>query len=93
MTYLTAQKSDVFRSYNEGVFKGDQCIFMSPPPQFVPEQMQALFDWMNAAKEEVHQRILSSVFHYEFVCIHPFSDGNGRMTSPAPLRGSWKSWI
>ena len=26
-----------------------------------------------------HPLILSSVFHYEFVFIHPFSDGNGRM--------------
>src|SRR5699024_1421076 len=28
---------------------------------------------------EVHPLILSSVFHYELVFIHPFSDGNGRM--------------
>jgi len=27
----------------------------------------------------VHPLILSSAFHYEFVFIHPFSDGNGRM--------------
>lgn len=79
MTYLTVQESGVFRSHNEGVFKGDQCIFMAPPPHLVPEQMQALFEWMNSAKTEVHPLILSSVFHYEFVFIHPFSDGNGRM--------------
>ena len=34
---------------------------------------------MKKAKEKVHPLILSSVFHYEFVFIHPFSDGNGRM--------------
>ena len=79
MTHLTVQESGVFRSHNEGVFKGDQCIFMAPPPHLVTEQMQALFEWMNSAKTEVHPLILSSVFHYEFVFIHPFSDGHGRM--------------
>ena len=79
MTYLTVQESGVFRSHNEGVFKGDHCIFMAPPPHLVPGQMQALFDWMGSARAEVHPLILSSVFHYEFVFIHPFSDGNGRM--------------
>lgn len=29
-------------------------------------------------KDTLHPLILSSVFHYEFVFIHPFSDGNGR---------------
>ena len=79
MTYLTVQESGVFRSHNEGVFNGDRCIFMAPPPQLVPELMQALFAWMKNVRQEVHPLILSSVFHYEFVFIHPFSDGNGRM--------------
>ena len=34
---------------------------------------------MRSVKNDVHPLILSSVFHYEFVFIHPFSDGNGRM--------------
>jgi Fic family protein len=34
---------------------------------------------MQEARKTVHPLILSSVFHYEFVFIHPFSDGNGRM--------------
>lgn len=34
---------------------------------------------MNEAKDRVHPLILSSVFHYEFVFIHPFGDGSGRM--------------
>lgn len=79
MTYLTVQESGVFRSDNEGVFKGDRCIFMAPPPQLVPDQMDELFRWMREASATVHPLILSSVFHYEFVFIHPFSDGNGRM--------------
>lgn len=79
MTYLTVQESGVFRSHNESVFNGDRCIFMAPPPQLVPELMQALFAWMENVRQEVHPLILSSVFHYEFVFIHPFSDGNGRM--------------
>ena len=37
--------------------------------------MNELFDWMKEADGEVHSLILSSVFHYEFVFIHPFTDG------------------
>ena len=52
---------------------------MAPPPDMVPEMMQQLFLWMKQNKGRIHPLILSSVFHYEFVFIHPFSDGNGRM--------------
>ena len=60
----------------EGVFNGEECIFMSPPARRVPQLMNELFDWMNEVKDQVHPLILSSVFHYEFVFIHPFTDEN-----------------
>ena len=34
---------------------------------------------MKEVKDQMHPLILSSVFHYEFVFIHPFTDGNDRM--------------
>lgn len=52
---------------------------MAPSPQLVPDHMQGLFKWMNESQNEIHPLILSSVFHNEFVFIHPFADGNGRM--------------
>ncbi|MGM9912387.1 Fic family protein [Floccifex sp.] len=79
MTKYLVKESGRFRSGEEGVFSGDKCIFMAPPAQFVPQLMDDLFGWMNDVKGELHPLILSSVFHYEFVFIHPFSDGNGRM--------------
>ena len=40
--------------------------------------MDNLFNWMNGVKDKINPLILSSIFHYEFVFIHPFHDGNGR---------------
>ena len=79
MTKYVVEESGDFRRGEEGVFNGDQCILMAPPAQFVPQLMDDLFRWMKKAQNSVHPLILSSVFHYEFVFIHPFSDGNGRM--------------
>lgn len=79
MTKYLIDESGKFRKGDEGVFNGDECIFMAPPAKLVPELMSNLFSWLNDAKDEVHPLIMSAVFHYEFVFIHPFSDGNGRM--------------
>ena len=79
MTKYLVDESGEFRLGEEGVFNGNQCIFMAPPARLVPQLMDELFIWMKEAKDTVHPLILSSVFHYEFVFIHPFSDGNGRM--------------
>lgn len=76
--YLTERSGD-FRLGEEGVFNGDKCIFMAPPARLVPEQMEMLFNWMKKNCTKVHPLILAAVFHYEFVFIHPFTDGNGRM--------------
>ncbi len=79
MTKYVVEESGDFRRGEEGVFNGDECIFMAPPAQFVPQLMDDLFMWMKKEKDNVHPLIMSSVFHYEFVFIHPFADGNGRM--------------
>ncbi len=79
MTCLTVEESGVYRSTADGVFEGDRCIFLAPPPEFVASLIDSLFDWMRRAEGTVHPLIVSCVFHYEFVFIHPFSDGNGRM--------------
>jgi len=79
MTKYVVEESGDFRRGEEGVFNGDQCIFMAPPARLVPKLMDELFQWMRGAHGKIHPLILSSVFHYEFVFIHPFSDGNGRM--------------
>ena len=79
MTKYLVDMSGDFRLGEEGVFAGDKCIFMAPPAKFVPEQMESLFSWMRKNKNTVHPLILAAVFHYEFVFIHPFGDGNGRM--------------
>lgn len=79
MTEYLMEESGEFRRGEEGVFNGSQCIFMAPPARLVPQLMEDLFGWMKEAQDSVHPLILSSVFHYEFVFVHPFSDGNGRM--------------
>ena len=79
MTYALVNDSGSFRKGEEGVFDGDKCIFMAPPANLVPSLTEDLFHWMSREKNSIHPLILSSVFHYEFVFIHPFSDGNGRM--------------
>ena len=79
MTKYVVEESGDFRRGEEGVFNGDECIFMAPPAQCVPQLMGDLFAWMKEEKNNVHPLIMSSVFHYEFVFIHPFADGNGRM--------------
>ena len=79
MTYRSVNESGVFRQGEEGVFSGDKCIFIAPPPHMVSGLMTDLISWMKRSEGVVHPLILSAVFHYEFVFIHPFADGNGRM--------------
>lgn len=50
-------------------------------PEETPIKMAELMEWYNEAKDNsaVHPLVLAAVFHHEFVAIHPFDDGNGRM--------------
>ena len=79
MTFLVEEVSGEFRTSSEGVFDDNgNCIFICPPGDRVNSLMNDLFEWLNENKDTIHPLILSSIFHYEFVFIHPFTNGNGR---------------
>lgn len=40
--------------------------------------MKSLISFYNINKNHIHPLILGSIFHFLFVSIHPFKDGNGR---------------
>ena len=50
-------------------------------PEETPSKMQDLMNWYNEAStnEDIHPLIIAALFHHEFVAIHPFDDGNGRL--------------
>jgi Fic family protein len=51
------------------------------PPQAikVKNQMSDLLSWYYKNKHTLPPAVLAAQFHYKFVCIHPFIDGNGRV--------------
>lgn len=78
LTNLILDDAGKYRNHGEGVFDGEKIIFVAPPEDIVPSLMHDLFDWLNY-DNDTHILIKSCIFHYEFVFIHPFSDGNGRI--------------
>ena len=77
LTDLLVDRSGKYRNHPEVVFDGDKVIFIAPKEDIVPSLMNNLFEWLRN-DNETPLIIKSCVFHYEFVFIHPFSDGNGR---------------
>lgn len=78
MRYLEDDNGS-YRNHGEAVKKGDEIIFVAPESVVVPSLMQSLFKFINENEKTIHPLILSSLFHYYLVYIHPFTDGNGRM--------------
>ncbi|MFI3214317.1 MAG: Fic family protein [Eubacteriales bacterium] len=70
------KEAGVFRSKGVGVYAGETLIHAGTPPQYVPDLITELFQWLK--ESELHPLIKSCIFHYEFEFIHPFADGNGR---------------
>ncbi|ATA84625.1 Fic family protein [Capnocytophaga sputigena] len=55
-------------------------LFEYTAPQEVPIKMQELMEWYRDEQTTLHPVTLAAMFHYKFVCIHPFDDGNGRVS-------------
>jgi hypothetical protein len=54
--------------------------YLPPPPEWVPELMGALMAFSNRSAEDIDPIVFASVVSFGFVFIHPFMDGNGRLS-------------
>lgn len=66
-----------YRNHGEGIKKDGKIIYMAPDSILVPELMKSLFKYIN--NSNLNMLVLSAIFHYYFITIHPFTDGNGRI--------------
>lgn len=62
---------------------GTQRVLFDPtPPHLTPLEMPQLIGWLNERikKKDMHPLIFIAGFVYEFLSIHPYKDGNGRLS-------------
>ena len=59
--------------------KTKSIIYIPPDFNEVEVLMNSLINWVNnALLNNINILLIASIFHYQFVTIHPFMDGNGR---------------
>jgi len=51
-----------------------------PVPAEINALLKDFFSWYNRSKDKLHPVELATMVHYRFVSIHPFGDGNGRLS-------------
>lgn len=69
-----------YKEYPNSVLLQNGEVFHYADPIEVPALMRELIDWYQDEKESLHPIKLAALFHHKFVLIHPFDDGNGRIS-------------
>jgi Fic family protein len=71
--------SDIIEKYTTG---SERVRFKTVSPENTPEYMARLMDlWVDCLREKwVHPLVALGGFNLDFLCIHPFRDGNGRVS-------------
>lgn len=79
---LPLEKCGVYRQ-TQVVIKNSRTgdvSFRPPPANRVPVEIDELITFINSEEnKDIHPVLKSGIVHYEFVKIHPFVDGNGRV--------------
>ena len=77
--YYKNLSNKVVANYPDGTQK---VIFNTTEPHLVENEMTDLIDWTNQQLKlvEIHPLVVIGLFIYEFLSIHPFQDGNGRLS-------------
>jgi Fic family protein len=76
---LKEKDGDIVEKFPEG---GQRIRFRTVPAAKTPQYMETLIQsWHECIKERwVHPLIALAAFNLDFLCIHPFRDGNGRVS-------------
>jgi len=80
---LKTQLTGKFRKKQVVVKEGasGKKVFSPPKPNKVKSQIKDFFNWINTQKARtIHPVLRAGISHFELVRIHPFIDGNGRVT-------------
>ena len=67
----------MIRDYDVGI---GQSKFKPPPHASVGILVRQFFEWYEVGKTDVNPVELAALAHLKFVTIHPFGDGNGRIS-------------
>lgn len=69
----------VVATYPDG---SQHTVFNTTEPILTDKEMDELLDWTNRelANKDFHSLFVIATFVYEFLSIHPFQDGNGRLS-------------
>lgn len=62
-----------------GTWGREKVHYHAPAAELVPDEMQKLLDWFNSDGTP-KDYVKSAIAHFWFVSIHPFDDGNGRIS-------------
>jgi Fic family protein len=71
--------NQVVANYPDGT---QRTIFRTTEPHLTSSEMEALLSWVNERfeKADMHPVMITAAFVYEFLSIHPYQDGNGRLS-------------
>ena len=62
-----------------GAMGREKVHYEAPPSDVVPSMMDEFLDWVNG-EQNIDPILKAAIAHLWFVAIHPFDDGNGRIT-------------
>jgi Fic family protein len=67
-------------TYRTGQVRITGADFLPTAPEKIKQEISELLDWLHKNPDELRPIELAALFHHRLAFIHPFSNGNGRVT-------------